>query len=359
MTDETNKVTRHQTVSEDLRASEIRYRRLFESARDGILILDAASRKIIDVNPFMVELLGYSRDEFLGKELWEIGLFRDKDESQSAFRELQEKGYIRYENMPLQTRAGKLWNVEFISNVYRENGHQVIQCNVRDITERRRAEEMRLWHSTIIESSDDGIVSFSLDGTVISWNRGAERIFGYTAEEAIGQPVSLLAPLAGQLEQQDEILKKIEREGSVIGFETLCVRKDGGLINISLTVSLIQGDDGRTLGVTAIVLDITERKSTEERLKQNERRLRTIFETSHEGILVEDNERIHYVNKSYLQMFGYDHPEELHLMFLERLVERQKVVCNHSQFDGELATPGFPVDRNQHWERLDQVRREA
>ncbi len=311
VTDETNKVTEHKTVAEDLQASEIRYRRLFESARDGILILDAASRKITDVNPFMVEFLDYSRDEFLGKELWEIGLFSDKDHSRTAFRELQETGYIRYENMPLQTKAGKLRNVEFTSNVYRENGHHVVQCNIRDITERKRAEEVRYWHSTIVESSNDGIVSFSFDGTVISWNRGAERIFGYAAEEAIGQPVSLLAPLAGQLEQQDEILKKIERGGSVVGFETLCVKKDGGLINVSLTISLIQGDNGRTLGVTAIVLDITERKRTEERLKQSEQWLRTIFETSHEGILVEDDERIHYVNKSYARMFGYDDPEEL------------------------------------------------
>ncbi len=116
VTDEANKVTQHETVSEDLRASEIRYRRLFESARDGILILDAANRKITDVNPFMVELLGYARDELLGKELWEIGLLKDQDESRDAFRELQEKGYIRYEDMPLETKAGARREVEFISN---------------------------------------------------------------------------------------------------------------------------------------------------------------------------------------------------------------------------------------------------
>jgi PAS domain S-box-containing protein len=84
-----NKEARRAAVTEDLRTSEIRYRRLFESSRDGILILDASSRKITDANPFMVELLGYSRDEFLGKELWEIGLFKDRDESEAAFRELQ------------------------------------------------------------------------------------------------------------------------------------------------------------------------------------------------------------------------------------------------------------------------------
>lgn len=126
-----------------LRTSEIRYRRLFESARDGILILNAASLKITDVNPFMMELLGYSRDEFLGKELWEIGLFSDKGASQQAFRELQLNGYLRYENLPLQTTDGKLREVEFVSNVYDEDRHPVIQCNIRDITDRKQAEEER------------------------------------------------------------------------------------------------------------------------------------------------------------------------------------------------------------------------
>ena len=126
-----------------LRASEIRYRRLFESARDGILILSALSLKITDVNPFMMELLGYSRDEFLGKELWEIGLFDDKNASQKAFKELQLNGYLRYENLPLQTTDGKLREVEFVSNVYDEDRHPVIQCNIRDITDRKHAEEER------------------------------------------------------------------------------------------------------------------------------------------------------------------------------------------------------------------------
>ena len=126
-----------------LRTSEIRYRRLFESARDGILILDAASLKITDVNPFMMELLGYSRDGFLGRELWEIGLFSDKDASQRAFRELQLNGYLRYENLPLQTTDGKLREVEFVSNVYDEDRHPVIQCNIRDITDRKQAEAER------------------------------------------------------------------------------------------------------------------------------------------------------------------------------------------------------------------------
>ncbi len=133
---------RDQTQSR-LRVSELRYRRLFEAARDGILILDAVTLKITDVNPFMTELLGYSHAEFLGKELWEIGLFSDKEASQEAFKELQRARYLRYEDLPLQATNGKLRDVEFVSNVYEEDTHQVIQCNIRDITDRKRAEKER------------------------------------------------------------------------------------------------------------------------------------------------------------------------------------------------------------------------
>src|SRR5678816_2538054 len=126
-----------------LRISELRYRRLFEAARDGILILDAVTLKITDVNPFMTELLGYSHAEFLGKELWEIGLFSDKQASQDAFKELQRTGYLRYEDLPLQATNGKLRDVEFVSNVYQEDSQQVIQCNIREITDRKRAEKER------------------------------------------------------------------------------------------------------------------------------------------------------------------------------------------------------------------------
>src|SRR5688572_2990401 len=123
-----------------VRESEVRYRRLFEAAQDGILILDADTGRIADVNPFLVKLLGRSREKFLGKELWEIGLFQDAEKSRSAFKELQRKGYIRYEDLPLETKDGRYIDVEFVSNVYQADGAKVIQCNIRDITERKHAE---------------------------------------------------------------------------------------------------------------------------------------------------------------------------------------------------------------------------
>jgi len=124
-----------------LRESESRYRRLFETAKDGILLLDAVSGQITDVNPFLVELLGYSYKEFIGKSLWELGPFKDTAASQSAFRELRQKKYIRYDELPLETKNGERVDVEFVSNLYEVNGQKVIQCNVRDISERKRIKD--------------------------------------------------------------------------------------------------------------------------------------------------------------------------------------------------------------------------
>jgi len=127
-------------IEDELKASEVRYRRLFETAKDGILILDADTGRITDANPFLQDLLGYSPGELLGKMLWEIGPFRDIAASRTAFRKLQRKEYIRYDNLPLETKGRRHRHVEFVSNVYRVNGTKVIQCNIRDITPRHQAE---------------------------------------------------------------------------------------------------------------------------------------------------------------------------------------------------------------------------
>ena len=143
-------------------ASEVRYRRLFEAAKDGILILDAETGMVVDVNPFLIELLGYSREQLLGKKVWELGLFKDILASQDHFAELQQKEYVRYEDEPLETSDGRRVEVEFISNVYRVNDHKVIQCNVRDISERKRAgekirnqlEELQRWQDVMLGRED-------------------------------------------------------------------------------------------------------------------------------------------------------------------------------------------------------------
>ncbi len=127
-------------AEEALRESEVRYRRLFEAAHDGVLLMDPATRKITDANPFMTRLLGYGFDELLGKELFEIGLLKDEAASQEMFRKLKRTRQVRYENLPLESRGGRHQEVEVVANLYIEGGVPVIQCNIRDITARKEAE---------------------------------------------------------------------------------------------------------------------------------------------------------------------------------------------------------------------------
>ena len=140
-----------ETQSEQaIRASELRYRRLFETAQDGILILDADTGQVVDANPFMKDLLGYSQEEFLGKKLWEIGPFKGTGASKIAFAELQHADRIRYEGLPLETKDGRRVEVEFISNAYLVDQKRLIQCNIRNITERKRAEEELRWKTAFL-----------------------------------------------------------------------------------------------------------------------------------------------------------------------------------------------------------------
>ena len=124
-----------------MRVSEVRYRRLFEAAQDGVLLVDPVTRKITDANPFMTTLLGYSHGQLVGKELFEIGLLKDEAASQEMLRKLKDVHQVRYENLPLESQSGVHQEVEVVANLYDENGAAVIQCNIRDITERKQAEE--------------------------------------------------------------------------------------------------------------------------------------------------------------------------------------------------------------------------
>ena len=124
-----------------LRASELSYRRLFEAAKDGILILDVDTGRINDVNPFLFKLLGFSRNEMVGKTVGELSPFKDIESNKIMLERLQKNGYVRYDDLPLETRDGRKIAVEFVSNVYQAGDCNVIQCNVRDITERKHAQE--------------------------------------------------------------------------------------------------------------------------------------------------------------------------------------------------------------------------
>ena len=173
--------------------SELRYRRLFESARDGIIILDVPTLKIVDANPYIREMLGYSHDELLGKELWEIGLFKDQTESRQVYRELLKQRYIRYEDLPLRSKGGQSHDVEFVSNVYQEGDHTVIQCNIRDISERKLVEAQR---ERLVQVDKLRLVGEMARGVAHDLNQSLGLVSGYSdlIIDALSQsPVDLAA----------------------------------------------------------------------------------------------------------------------------------------------------------------------
>ena len=223
--------------------SEVRYRRLFETAQDGILILDAVTGEITDVNPYLVKMLGYSRDEFTGKKLWEVGAFRDIKSSQEAFEALQEDEYIRYDDLPLKTKSGKLIQVEFVSNVYMAGKDKVIQCNIRDITERKQSEkalnESEERYRLLIETLPDGVVVHS-EGSVVFANPASAAIIGASSPDAlIGKSViDFVHP-----KFRKRVLKRIQMAISngehVPLLEEKFIRKDGTPIEVGVSAHFI------------------------------------------------------------------------------------------------------------------------
>jgi PAS domain S-box-containing protein len=309
-TDEANTRTEQAEArnAQAILASEIRYRRLFETAQDGILILDAETGQVVDANPFMKDLLGYSQEEFLGRKLWEIGPFKGSDASKSAFAELQLKDRIHYEGLPLERKDGRGVEVEFISNAYLVENKRLIQCNIRDITERKLAEITSKRLAAIIESSNDAIIGKDLHSIITSWNKGAEKIFGYTASEMVGKSIVRLIPKDRQGEE-NQILGKIKR-GENVHFETLRQTKEGAVLDVSITASPIKDASGTIIGVSKVARDITEHKRTEEARRASESRYRTLFDHAPSGIVIANPES-HYIdaNPSICRMLGYTREE--------------------------------------------------
>ena len=321
---------------EALQDSEKRYRRLFESAQDGILILDADTGEVVDVNPFLLKLLGYSYSAICGQHIWELGVFKDIAASKDAFKTLQDNEYIRYEDLPLESLDRRPIAVEFVSNVYMVDQRKVIQCNIRDITARKRTDQRLRDLAAIVESSDDAIISKTLEGCILTWNKAAQRIYGYTAEEIVGQSVSILIP-QDQPDEWSKILAKLKSGETVTHYETVRVRKDGECIHVSLAISPVNNAEARIVGASTIARDITERKRVEEALRESEEKYRRIVETANEGICVADGDYlVTYVNRKMADILGYL-PEEIigkplgNFLFPEDLADYEEKVSHRIQ----------------------------
>ena len=290
-------ITEQRASQAAIRTSEIRYRRLFEAARDGILILDPDTRKITDANPFMSELLGYGHKELLGKELWQIGLLKDERASQAAFRELRKKRFIRYEDLPLQNKKGRRNEVEFVSNLYDENGRKVIQCNIRDITERKQTETaLRVSEERFRALFDMGPVAvYSCDasGTIQEFNRRATRLWGRkpkrggTNERFCGS--LRMHHINGTPMPHDQCPMARVLSGEIPAArdaEVIIERRDGSRITCIANIVALKNEQGELTGAINSFYDITERKRWENTLRESESRYRNLFNSMDEGFCI-------------------------------------------------------------------------
>ncbi len=243
---------------EALQDSEKRYRRLFESAKDGILILDAETGRVVDVNPFLMQLLGYSYHAVIGKYIWEIGVFKDIAASKEAFKVLQDNEYIRYEDLPLEAFDKRPIAVEFVSNVCLVDHRKVIQCNIRDITARNRAEAEHKRLIAAVEQVEDAIVMTDAKGIIQFVNSAFERTTGYSREEAVGQNPRIL-----KSGQQDELfysnLWDTISGGRTWAGRMVSKRKDGTLYTEESMVSPVRDASGQIVNYVSVKRDITEK----------------------------------------------------------------------------------------------------
>lgn len=276
------------TKNEALMASELKYRRLFEAAQEGILLVDYDDGMILDVNPFLIDLLGYSKADFLEKHLWDIGVLKNIVASKEKFLKLKTQKQIRYGNLPLEAKGGKKIEVEFVSNVYKADGTTVIQCQIRDITQRVYLEREL---SRTNEENFNNIFNNSADGILLAdreskkfflSNPSIRKMLGYTEEE-----LKKLSVLDLHLDKDlPYVLHEFERQakGEITLSRDLPVKKKDGTIfyaDISSTTITLAG----TKYLMDFFHDNTERKIDEDKLLKSEKKYKALFESSWDAIM--------------------------------------------------------------------------
>ncbi|MBU1367931.1 MAG: PAS domain S-box protein, partial [Bacteroidetes bacterium] len=345
-------------LQKELVASEIRYLRLFESAKDGVLILDAKTGKIVDVNPFLIDLLGYSREEFIEKSIWEIGTFKDIYENKEKFLELQQKEYVRYDELPLVTSAGGVIHVEFVSNVYLVNDNKVIQCHIRDITARKKAEavlektanelaeikksadELNKFTEDIIDTVAEPLLAIDKDLRVIKASRSFYKFFKVTAEETIGKPIYELGNHQWDIPKLKELLEEIIPEKN--SFDDYEVEHHFSTIGrrvMLLNARQVKRAFGKEQVILLAIEDITERKGKEDTLKEKHRAtsnsLNILLNLMHAPIIIWDTSMIiRRFNRKFELLSGYDSAEvigkKIDLLFpKEKITATLDLLKNH------------------------------
>jgi PAS domain S-box-containing protein len=313
--------TERKKAEEKLKDSEERYRLIFNNATDLFVQLDA-SGTILDINKVLEEKGGYKREDVMGKKFSMLaGIFPAKSlalMSANFARNMAGTDTPPYE-VEVRAKDGKTIFFEVAATLVKDQEGKMIGMFdvLRDITERKRAEEANVLLAGIVNNSDDAIYSKGLDGTIMTWNMGAEKLYGYSAAEIVGRNVDVLAPPERKNEIKD-ILEKIARGERILHYETERLRKDGALISVSLTVSPITGKDGKVASASSIARDITERNMAEQLVKDSEEKLRVIFEDAPDGYFLNDLKGdLTDVNKAAEKITGYKTEELIGKNFIK------------------------------------------
>ena len=290
---------------------------MLEVALDCIITADHDG-KIIDFNPAAERTFGYHSNEVVGRELAETIV-------PPSLRERHRQGMARYlatgEGPMLERRIemtamrsdGSEFPVEMSIHAIQVGGKPFFTSYLRDITERKHLEETQRKLAAIVESSDDAIIGKTLEGIIISWNKGAERIYGYRADEVLGRSISLLIP-PDRADEMSGFLKRLENGEHIKRHETICLRKDGNPIDVSLTVSLLKNSSGKIIGISMIARDIADRKRAEEALQNVVQQLEAQKKALDQFAIVAETDpegRITYVNDQFCKIAKYSSEELL------------------------------------------------
>lgn len=275
-------ISARKTSEEKLAQSENRFRALIENNADAIVLVDAKGT-VLYGSPSAETVLGTPPRELIGKGAFEGIHPDDAAKVQTLFARLLENPRVPFSvQMRFIQRDGTWrWIDATTTNLLDDPSVQAIVANYRDITDRRQVEEIRELMATIVESTEDAIYSITLEGIVTSWNRGAEKMYGYRAAEMLGKAVSVLVPPERMQELRDH-LAKMNRGENVLLFETERMRADGQRIDVSLTISLFRDALGNYVGAAVIARDITEQKRAEASIKKQAAEFAAVYQTANE-----------------------------------------------------------------------------
>jgi PAS domain S-box-containing protein len=269
-----------------LTESEGRLAGIIGSAMDPIITVDSQQR-IVLFNAAAVKTFCCSEAEALGQPIGRFIPQRFRSAHSAHIRQFGQSGTTNRAMGQLSTLSalradGEEFQIEASISQAEIAGRKVFTVILRDVTERKQAEEIRERLAAVVESSEDAIISKTLDGTITAWNHGAEKVFGYSAPEAVGKPIQMLMP-PERVGEEADILSRIRRGESVEHFETVRIRKDGTKIDVSVTISPIRDGNGAIVGASKIARDITERKQAEDALRDSEERLRLALDGARLG----------------------------------------------------------------------------